>query len=241
MSIRVVATWAFLFAPVLLTHCSGTDPAPSTAGQAGAATTGGSGGSGGNGALPAAGGAGSANLAGANNAAGSGGAVSASGGAGGGSGGTGGISNGGSGGMAGSNSGGGGAGTAGSAGAGGSSGGSGFAISSSQHVKGAVFADSITCAGEGVSPPLAWTAGPTGTKSYAITFFDQTKLNGKPIKPSELLELPVRCDTCTVADELRKISKISICEHWDMSDRLVDDIRLRRIFRFRMVSDVLGR
>ena len=74
-----------------------------------------------------------------------------------------------------------------------------------------------------------------------ITFFDQTKLNGEPIKPPELLELLVRCNTCTVADELRKISKISICEHWDMSDRLVDDIRLRCIFRFRMVSDVLGR
>jgi Raf kinase inhibitor-like YbhB/YbcL family protein len=66
----------------------------------------------------------------------------------------------------------------GSAGTGGGSAGAAsggpFAITSTQHAEGAVFADSITCAGKGVSPPLAWTAGPAGTKSYAITFFDTT-------------------------------------------------------------------
>jgi Raf kinase inhibitor-like YbhB/YbcL family protein len=86
--------------------------------------------------------------------------------------------------AAGSSNGGGGSGTGGSTGGsstagggGSSSGGSGsgtFAITSSAHAEGAVFADTFTCAGEGTSPPLAWTAGPGGTKSYAITFFDTT-------------------------------------------------------------------
>jgi phosphatidylethanolamine-binding protein (PEBP) family uncharacterized protein len=59
---------------------------------------------------------------------------------------------------------------------GGGSGGSGgpFKLTSSEHVEGAVFADALTCAGVGRSPALSWTAGPAGTKSYAITFLDET-------------------------------------------------------------------
>jgi len=64
-------------------------------------------------------------------------------------------------------------------GGGGSDGNSGsdnsaFSITSSAHTKKTVFADTFTCANEGTSPPLSWTAGPAGTKSYAITFFDTT-------------------------------------------------------------------
>jgi phosphatidylethanolamine-binding protein (PEBP) family uncharacterized protein len=47
-------------------------------------------------------------------------------------------------------------------------------LTSSAHTDGAEFAVQFTCAGEGKSPPLAWTAGPAGTKSYAITFLDET-------------------------------------------------------------------
>ena len=64
---------------------------------------------------------------------------------------------------------------AGNSGSGGGSGGGGpFKLTSSEHAEGAVFADALTCAGVGRSPALAWTAGPAGTKSYAITFLDET-------------------------------------------------------------------
>jgi Raf kinase inhibitor-like YbhB/YbcL family protein len=63
---------------------------------------------------------------------------------------------------------------AGGAGVSSSAGGSAFVLSSSQHAEGAMFADALTCAGAGISPALAWTAGPAGTKSYALTFFDTT-------------------------------------------------------------------
>jgi Raf kinase inhibitor-like YbhB/YbcL family protein len=39
---------------------------------------------------------------------------------------------------------------------------------------GAMFPVEATCAGKGTSPALAWTPGPPGTKSYAITLFDTT-------------------------------------------------------------------
>lgn len=52
--------------------------------------------------------------------------------------------------------------------------GAGFVLSSAELAEGASFADALTCAGQGRSPALAWTAGPPGTKSYAITFFDET-------------------------------------------------------------------
>jgi len=160
---------------LLLVNCGGDDATPG-GGSAGSTTTtaGTASASAGTPATQAgSGGSGSAGTAGSSSDGGSAGsAVPAAGtGTGGALGGPGGAS-GGVGGKAGA--GGGGAG----GGAGGSSGGAGsggpFAITSTQHAEGAVFADSITCAGKGVSPPLAWTAGPAGTKSYAITFFDTT-------------------------------------------------------------------
>jgi Raf kinase inhibitor-like YbhB/YbcL family protein len=60
-------------------------------------------------------------------------------------------------------------------GGGGSGGNSGaFALTSSDLASGSMFSPVNTCAGKGSSPALAWTAGPAGTKSYAITFFDTT-------------------------------------------------------------------
>jgi phosphatidylethanolamine-binding protein (PEBP) family uncharacterized protein len=57
---------------------------------------------------------------------------------------------------------------------GGTGGGGPFKLTSSEHTEGAVFAEALTCAGVGRSPALAWTAGPAGTKSYALTFLDET-------------------------------------------------------------------
>lgn len=62
---------------------------------------------------------------------------------------------------------------------GGSGGGSGaFTLTSPNHVEGAKFASKYTCADAGFDksllPELNWTAGPAGTKSYAITFIDTT-------------------------------------------------------------------
>lgn len=152
---------------LLLVNCGGDEATPS-AGSAGTTTTTAGTASAGTPATQA--GTGGASSGGAAGSVGSGGssgsAVTMSGtGTGGALGGSAGSSNGGRGGET----------LGGAAGSGGGSGGGGpFAITSTQHAEGAVFADSITCAGKGVSPPLAWTAGPAGTKSYAITFFDTT-------------------------------------------------------------------
>jgi Raf kinase inhibitor-like YbhB/YbcL family protein len=158
---------------LLLTHCGGNEPAAS---DASAGTTGTSAGTSSAGTSTAQAGASGSNgnggAAGSEGTAGAGGSGVAASGTG-----TGGAL----GGAAGSSSGGSGGGSSGSGTSGGSSGsgsgggGSGtFAITSTAHAEGAVFADTFTCAGEGTSPPLTWTAGPAGTKSYAITFFDTT-------------------------------------------------------------------
>lgn len=83
--------------------------------------------------------------------------------------------------------------TGGTDGSGGASGGSGgtegtggnsgtFTLSSPHLAEGATFEDKYTCAAAGfqnsLSPELTWTAGPTGTQSYAITFIDVTLARG---------------------------------------------------------------
>lgn len=47
-----------------------------------------------------------------------------------------------------------------------------FALTSSAFAEGAALPNEFTCDGADVSPPLSWTAGPEGTKSYAIVFAD---------------------------------------------------------------------
>ncbi|WP_433926836.1 YbhB/YbcL family Raf kinase inhibitor-like protein [Sorangium cellulosum] len=81
----------------------------------------------------------------------------------------------------------------GSGGAGGSTGDGGgggdtssgeFTLTSPNHTEGAEFADKYTCAAAGFNgsllPELNWTAGPPGTKSYAITFIDVTLTTKTP-------------------------------------------------------------
>src|SRR6478752_7075505 len=72
--------------------------------------------------------------------------------------------------------GGGGAASTGSGGASGSGGGStgAFALTSPKLTEGAKFADEYTCASgnAGKSVPLTWTAGPSGTLSYAVLLLD---------------------------------------------------------------------
>jgi len=94
----------------------------------------------------------------------------------------------GSGGTLGGSGSGGAAGSSGTGGSGGSGGGGSFALTSSNLTEGAAFADKYTCAAAGfegsLSPALAWTAGPQGTLSYAITFIDVTLTQGA--QPSDL-------------------------------------------------------
>ncbi len=49
-----------------------------------------------------------------------------------------------------------------------------FALSSTAIAEGASFPAENTCSGANTSPPLSWTAGPAGTKSYAIVLNDTT-------------------------------------------------------------------
>jgi phosphatidylethanolamine-binding protein (PEBP) family uncharacterized protein len=59
-----------------------------------------------------------------------------------------------------------------------------FTLTSPDHAEGAKFAAEFTCALAGfnasIMPELHWTAGPAGTKSYAITFIDVTLAKGTP-------------------------------------------------------------
>jgi Raf kinase inhibitor-like YbhB/YbcL family protein len=49
-----------------------------------------------------------------------------------------------------------------------------FALTSTAIAEGASFPAENTCSGANTSPPLSWTAGPAGTKSYAIVLNDTT-------------------------------------------------------------------
>ncbi|KYF54589.1 hypothetical protein BE08_05135, partial [Sorangium cellulosum] len=63
-----------------------------------------------------------------------------------------------------------------------------FTLTSPSHEEGAEFGDKYTCAAAGFNgsllPELHWTPGPSGTKSYAITFIDVTLTTRTP--PSDL-------------------------------------------------------
>jgi len=59
-----------------------------------------------------------------------------------------------------------------SAGAGGQGGAGAFALTSSKLTAGMAFPAAHTCAGDDVSPPFAWGAGPSGTMSYALVLQD---------------------------------------------------------------------
>jgi Raf kinase inhibitor-like YbhB/YbcL family protein len=83
-------------------------------------------------------------------------------------------SSGGSGGVAGQS-------TGGASGGGGTAGAGGFALTSSAYGEGDTIPQKYECTsggGQSVSPPLAWTPGPTGTQSYAIVMRDLDFQNG---------------------------------------------------------------
>jgi Raf kinase inhibitor-like YbhB/YbcL family protein len=65
-----------------------------------------------------------------------------------------------------------GAGAAGASGNGGSGGAAAFTLTSTTFMAGGEFPDANTCAGADESPALTWTAGPTGTMSYAVVLLD---------------------------------------------------------------------
>lgn len=49
-----------------------------------------------------------------------------------------------------------------------------FTVTSPMLAAGALFDAANTCDGANTSPQLVWTAGPTGTMSYAVVFTDKT-------------------------------------------------------------------
>jgi Raf kinase inhibitor-like YbhB/YbcL family protein len=169
-----------------------------SAGTAGsAATSGGSGQGGSGGAAAGQSGRGGASMAGGASGGSSGGAGMAAGGKG-----SAGMS--GMGGSVGSGvSGMGGAVGAGSGGMGaaGTGGGGGFMLTSSVITEGGMFPDTNTCAGADTSPDLTWTAGPSGTLSYAMILFDtQNSLNHWVMWdiPSSVTTLPAMLDTAAM-------------------------------------------
>lgn len=145
------------------TSNAGTAGATGGTGTAGAASNAGTAGTtGGTGVAGTTGSAGTAGAGGTNGSGGSAGSSSMAGG----------------GGTAGSGDGGGSGGTAGSGGAGGSGGSAPFKLTSTAFTEGAEIPMEYTCVSTNgsiesrPSPPLAWGAGPAGTKGYAIVLKD---------------------------------------------------------------------
>jgi len=171
---------------------AGTPAAGGSAGTGGASGSAGQGGSGGavagqpgSGGMPAAG-SGSGGLPGG---AGMGAGAAGKGGAG--------MS--GAGGSAGTGTGGmGGGGMSGSAGAGGSGGAGAMTLTSSVITEGGMFPDQNTCAtSANDSPDLTWTAGPTGTMSYAMILLDTSNSLNHWIMwdiPASITSLPPQLD-----------------------------------------------
>jgi Raf kinase inhibitor-like YbhB/YbcL family protein len=222
---------ALLTSSLFLVHCSSGEDTPSnSAGMGGTNAMAGSssGGSAGTGKAGTGGGAGMTSAGGSTG--GSAGSSSGSGGAG--SGGTAGTSAGNAGrggagaggtagaaaaGMAGASAGmtgggaGGQAGGAGMAGSGsgmggkaggGSGGAAGFTLTSTAITEGGMFPDDNTCAGDNKSPPLTWTAGPSGTMSYAVVLLDTSNsLNHWAMWdiPSTVTMLPAALDSMAMS------------------------------------------
>ncbi len=145
-----------------------------TTGTGGTPATGGTPGTGGTatGGTPGTGG-GATGGTGAGGAAGHGGAGGTAGGAGGSAGGAGGAAGqGGRGGTAGSGNGGSG-GKAGNSGGGGAS--ASLTLTSAAFTEGMMIPSAQTCTGNSnMSPPLTWTAGPSGTMAYGVALYDMT-------------------------------------------------------------------
>jgi Raf kinase inhibitor-like YbhB/YbcL family protein len=91
-----------------------------------------------------------------------------------------------------------GAGAGGKAGGGGTGGSGAFTLTSSVITEGGMFPDQNTCAGADKSPDLTWTAGPSGTMSYAVILFDTSNSLNHWVMwdiPSSVTSLPAMLDT----------------------------------------------
>jgi phosphatidylethanolamine-binding protein (PEBP) family uncharacterized protein len=203
---RFLAISFLLSTPFVITNCASEEPADDTAAGTGnsmAGTTSGTSGKGGAAGSAGSGvsgsgvsGSGTSGSSGSSSGsagtatAGTGGTTGGSGGTTGGStsggAGAGGTTTAGAGGTTGGSAGAGGStgGALGGAGAGGSSGGSSgsggggaFTLTSSKLTANMSMPDDFTCAGDGHSPPLAWTGAPAGTMSFAMVFVDTTILD----------------------------------------------------------------
>ena len=174
---------------------SGTGGASGSAGQAGTGGT--AAGQAGNGGMPTAG-RGSGGVSGSAGSSagaagkGSAGMSGAAGSAGGGAGGNGGTSGSGSG--------------AGGKGAGGSGGGGGMTLTVTGITEGGMFPDQNTCAtSANDSPALTWTAGPTGTMSYAMILLDTANSLNHWVMwdiPSSVLALPAALDDMAMSTDV---------------------------------------
>ncbi|HEV8549642.1 MAG TPA: hypothetical protein VGQ57_11455, partial [Polyangiaceae bacterium] len=168
---------------------TGGAAAGTTSGAAGTSSKAGSGGAGGQGGVAAGG------QAGAGPKGGGAGKGSAGVGASGGTGPSGGV--GGGSGAAGTAGSGAGAGGKAGGGAGGTSS-TGMTLTSSVLTEGGMFPDTITCAGTNQSPDLTWTAGPSGTMSYAVVLLDTSNMLTHWAMwdiPSSVTMLPAALDT----------------------------------------------
>jgi Raf kinase inhibitor-like YbhB/YbcL family protein len=65
-----------------------------------------------------------------------------------------------------------------------------FELTSTAVAEGGMLPDVYTCDGDNISPPLAWTAGPAGTLSYAITFIDLDFMFPPGYEHSTIYDIP---------------------------------------------------
>ena len=167
----IVVSWSWLLLAVCVPGLAvvGCGSSGSDGSGEGGQTGGGTGGKGTGGSSIGTGGSASGSGGAGGTASGTGGAAAGTGGAGGAVSGTGGARAGTGGAVAGT---GGAASGTGGAGTGGQGGPATLTLTSTVLTNAAAFLPAYTCAGDNHSPPLAWTAGPTGTLSYAIVLVD---------------------------------------------------------------------
>ncbi len=86
-----------------------------------------------------------------------------------------------------------------------------FVLSSAKLAPGADFPADFTCEGDAHSPPFSWTAGPSGTKSYAIVFLDTSILakNANDAKGYHWAIWDIPADTTSLPEKLPVGSPLS--------------------------------
>jgi Raf kinase inhibitor-like YbhB/YbcL family protein len=79
-----------------------------------------------------------------------------------------------------------------------------FALTSTAFNATDLLADKYTCAGANVSPPMSWTAGPSGTLSYAIVFRD----NDNGLVHAVIWDIPA--DAHAVPEHVERVAMPSV-------------------------------